>query len=170
MSRRLILTRHAKSAWNDPDLDLDDHDRPLNPRGEKAAAAIGRWLGESGYRPEVALLSTARRVAETWAGIAPRLAVRPDVVWDRTLFHSSPGRMLSALAARPEGCVILIAHNPGMAALAQQLVRDKPARDEFAYFPTCATLILDFEGAWWGDVTPARGRVVDFIVPRDLTD
>ena len=33
--RRLILTRHAKSAWDDPLL--DDHDRPLNRRGMRAA-------------------------------------------------------------------------------------------------------------------------------------
>ncbi|MGR3409824.1 MAG: SixA phosphatase family protein, partial [Paracoccus sp. (in: a-proteobacteria)] len=33
--RRLILTRHAKSAWDDPTL--DDHDRPLNDRGRRSA-------------------------------------------------------------------------------------------------------------------------------------
>lgn len=166
MSLRLILTRHAKSAGDDPAL--DDHDRPLNPRGEKSAAAIGRWLGDNGYSPEVALLSTARRVAETWAGIASRLAAEPKVAWNRALFHSSPAGMLAALAGRSEGCVILIAHNPGMAALAQRLVRDPPARDEFAYFPTCATLIIDFDVQAWGDIR--EGRVVDFVVPRDLTD
>ena len=28
--KRLILTRHAKSSWDDPAL--EDHDRPLNAR------------------------------------------------------------------------------------------------------------------------------------------
>lgn len=168
MSRRLILTRHAKSGWDDPTL--DDHDRPLTSRGEASAAAIGRWLNENDHRPEVALLSTARRVVDTWAGIAPRLDEAPEIVWDKALFHSSPRTMLATLANRAEGCAILIAHNPGMAALAQQLVRDPPTRPEFDYFPTCATLILEFEAASWGDVTPGEGRVVDFIVPRDLTD
>jgi phosphohistidine phosphatase len=31
---RLYLLRHAKSSWND--ATLDDHDRPLAPRGRKA--------------------------------------------------------------------------------------------------------------------------------------
>ena len=168
MSLRLILTRHAKSAWDDPEL--DDHDRPLTARGEKSAAAIGRWLGKNGYQPEVALLSTARRVVETWAGIVPPLDTTPDAVWDRALYHSSPETMLAALAGRSEACVILIAHNPGMATLAQRLVRTTPDRSEFAYFPTCATLILDFQVASWGDVAPRDGHVVDFVVPRDLTD
>ena len=34
---RLILVRHAKSAWDDPDL--DDFDRPLARRGIEAAGA-----------------------------------------------------------------------------------------------------------------------------------
>ncbi|SFH16714.1 phosphohistidine phosphatase [Palleronia marisminoris] len=168
MSRRLILTRHAKSAWDHPDL--DDHDRPLTRRGERSATAIGRWLSENDHRPEVALLSTARRVVETWAGIGPRLCAAPNAVRDRALYHSSPETMLAALVGRPEACVILIAHNPGMATLAQRLVRTTPDRGEFAYFPTCATLILDFEVASWGDVAPREGHVVDFVVPRDLTD
>ena len=37
--RRLILTRHAKSDWARPDL--DDHDRPINGRGKRAARELG---------------------------------------------------------------------------------------------------------------------------------
>ncbi|MFO0986842.1 MAG: hypothetical protein U1F37_05685 [Alphaproteobacteria bacterium] len=39
MSRRILLLRHAKSAWDEPGL--DDFDRPLAPRGRRAAAVIG---------------------------------------------------------------------------------------------------------------------------------
>jgi phosphohistidine phosphatase len=42
MTKRLILTRHAKSAWDDPLM--ADHDRPLNERGKAAAADLGQWL------------------------------------------------------------------------------------------------------------------------------
>ena len=36
--KRLILTRHAKSNWDDPLT--PDHDRPLNERGKAAAAQL----------------------------------------------------------------------------------------------------------------------------------
>jgi phosphohistidine phosphatase len=36
--RDVVLVRHAKSAWDDPSL--DDHDRPLAPRGEKAVVRL----------------------------------------------------------------------------------------------------------------------------------
>ncbi|RUX00203.1 histidine phosphatase family protein, partial [Mesorhizobium sp. M8A.F.Ca.ET.023.01.1.1] len=37
--KQLLLLRHAKSSWDDPDL--DDFDRLLAERGLKAARLIG---------------------------------------------------------------------------------------------------------------------------------
>ena len=39
----LLLLRHAKSRWDE--TGAADHDRGLAPRGERAAARIGRLLG-----------------------------------------------------------------------------------------------------------------------------
>ncbi|MBV8432248.1 MAG: histidine phosphatase family protein, partial [Solirubrobacterales bacterium] len=41
-TKHLYLLRHAKSSWDDPGL--EDHDRPLAPRGRKAAKVIGAYL------------------------------------------------------------------------------------------------------------------------------
>ena len=40
--KTLTLLRHAKSGWNDPVT--RDFDRPLNPKGRRAATMIGRHL------------------------------------------------------------------------------------------------------------------------------
>ena len=42
-SRRLVVVRHAKSAWPD---DVPDEQRPLNPRGRRDAPVAGRWIRE----------------------------------------------------------------------------------------------------------------------------
>jgi phosphohistidine phosphatase len=63
MTLRLILSRHAKSGWDDPDL--SDHDRPLNARGRGDAPKVGAWLRAKGYLPDAALVSSARRTQET---------------------------------------------------------------------------------------------------------
>ena len=47
--KRLILTRHAKSSWDDPLT--PDHDRPLNDRGKAAAADLGQWFASRDYIP-----------------------------------------------------------------------------------------------------------------------
>lgn len=164
MSRRLILTRHAKSGWDDPAL--DDHDRPLNARGRQAAPAVGAWLRRRGYLPQAALLSTARRVAETWEGLG--FGPEVEVTRQAALYLCDPGTMLAHLAGQRAGTVILIAHNPGIGSLAHRLTRDPPARDEFRRFPTCATLVLDFDAADWASVVPRSGHAADFTVPRDL--
>ena len=57
--RRLILTRHAKSAWNNPAL--DDRARPLNSRGRRSALELGEWLHSRGYEPDQVLCSSAVR-------------------------------------------------------------------------------------------------------------
>jgi len=57
MTRRLMLLRHAKSAWPD----LPDHERPLAKRGRRDAPAAGSWLREADLRPDRVLCSTARR-------------------------------------------------------------------------------------------------------------
>ena len=69
MTKRLILTRHAKSSWDDPAM--ADHDRPLNDRGKAAAADLGAWLASRGYIPGEVLCSDAQRTRSTWSGIAP---------------------------------------------------------------------------------------------------
>lgn len=75
MTKTFILIRHAKSDWDDPLL--DDHDRPLNPRGHPSAPRIGKWLSAQGVIPDTVLCSSALRTRETWNGIATHLSTPP---------------------------------------------------------------------------------------------
>ena len=167
MTCRLILTRHAKSDWDD--ILLPDHDRVLNERGQRSASAIGTWMADRGHVPDVACVSTALRAMETWNGIAPQLGADVDLVQDRDLYLSSPDTLLRILSDQTAQTVLIIAHNPGMGSLAQLMAEDPPQNAAFDRFPTCATLVLDFETDDWR-VEPLSGRVVDFVVPRELTD
>lgn len=162
MTRRLILVRHAKSDWTDSGL--SDHDRSLNDRGRRAAPRMGDWLRARGHRPEAALLSTARRVAETWEGLG-FADVTPR--WSKDLYLAPPATILGALKGVEARCVMVVAHNPGMASLAQWIAEEPPQRSEFERFPTCATLVVEFDRNDW-QIEPLTGRVLDFAVPRDL--
>ena len=166
MSLRLILARHAKSSWDDPAL--DDHDRPLNERGQRAAGVIGNWLAQKGYQPDVVLSSTALRAIETWTEIAPYLDGSAGVEFSSALYHASPQAMLAALAPRHESVVMLIGHNPGIAALAAGLIMERPKHAQFGRYPTGATSVIDFELTDWRAVGLNAGRISDFVVPRDI--
>ena len=58
-TRRLILLRHAKSAWPD---DVPDHDRPLAPRGRRDAPAAGGWLRKADYVPDRVLTNLIKNI------------------------------------------------------------------------------------------------------------
>ncbi len=165
MALRLILMRHAKSGWDDPLL--ADHDRPLAPRGIAAAERIGRWLAARGHLPEAALVSSARRTQETWQQMAPALPpCAVEVVAD--LYHAAPATMLRVLRGARGRSVLILGHNPGIAEFARQIVESPPAHRRFADYPTAATLVADFDIDGWDGAGTGTGRVVDFVVPRDL--
>ncbi|MCC5992141.1 MAG: histidine phosphatase family protein [Rhodobacteraceae bacterium] len=167
MTLRLILTRHAKSAWDNP-LD-SDHQRPLNARGQHAAPLIGRWLAQKGYLPGEALVSDAARTRQTWAKLGAELPAPVPARFEPALYHAAPDVMLRVLQGAKAECVIMIGHNPGIAAFADLLLAQRPAHPGFGSYPTCATLVAEFDGlAGWNDLAFGAGRALDFVVPRDL--
>jgi phosphohistidine phosphatase len=164
--RRLILTRHAKSAWDDPAL--DDHDRPLNARGLRAARELGDWLASRGYLPEEVLCSTARRTAETWAAVARApLEVLPKLKLVPELYHASSDAMLQMVQKASADTVMMIGHNPGLGELAAMLAATPPVGSDFRKYPAAATLVMDFHVAGWNESRPGGGAVMDFFLPAD---
>ena len=161
LMRRIYLLRHAKSSWED--VGLADHDRPLAPRGRRAAKAIGRYLQDSSIEPEFVLCSSARRAQETLerTGLAGR--VEPE------LYGASADELLARLRhISPElRSVMLIGHNPGMQQLALLLARPGPEVDELAVkFPTAALATLAISS--WDSLGRGSAELTDFIRPRDL--
>ena len=167
MTLRLILTRHAKSSWDD--LMMDDHDRPLNKRGRAAATAVGQWLAARGYVPVEAIVSSSERTRETWDLAAQAFETHTELTIRPDLYHAEPEALLAALRAARGEVVIMIAHNPGIAYFAQGLVQEPPADARFARYPTAATAVIDFDEDEWGSVAWRSGEVVDYVFARDLT-
>lgn len=162
MVLRLILLRHAKSSWSEPGQ--EDRDRVLNKRGRRSAAAIGKWLFEKSYLPDEILCSTAARTVET----LERLDISGEVVLRDSLYLASSDRMMEELQRARSGTVMMIGHNPGIGDFAERLVVETPPHGRFADYPTCATLIVDFDAESWPEVRFGTGRVQNFITPREL--
>ncbi len=164
--KRLILTRHAKSSWDDPMT--PDHDRPLNERGKAAAADLGQWLASRGYVPQEVLCSDSLRTRKTFSGVAPALPGTPVLELKPALYHAGPDVMMAVLRHAKADCVMMIGHNPGIAEFAHRLVSKTPISTEFRKYPTGATLVVDFAIESWADVGFGQGVTVDFVVPREL--
>lgn len=166
MKPLLILMRHAKSSWDA--AGMRDFERPLAPRGHDAADRMGRWLAETGHAPQAVLCSPARRARETWAHVARHLPAPEVVLDDPRLYLAEPATIWSLLEGVRHPSVLVIGHNPGIGELAGMVAHPPPAHPKFAKYPTCATLIAEFDAADWATATPADGRTLAFAVPRDL--
>lgn len=168
MPLRLILVRHAKSSWGDPSQ--EDHDRPLNARGRDAAPKIGKWLADRGYLPAEVVSSTAQRTLETWDRMAPFLGDGTVMRRDTGLYHASAERMLRALNHCAASPVLMLGHNPGIAEFAVRILGKAPDCPRLARFPTCATLVAEFDADDWTAVGFGTGRMIDFVTPRQIAD
>ena len=118
--KRLILVRHAKTEPRS--ASGEDFDRALTGQGRRDAAALGHALAAAGLIPDVALVSTAVRARETFQAMAAELPdVRPE---SRAELYDAPSEVLKAAADAAQGdTVLLVAHNPGVHALASMLVQ-----------------------------------------------
>ena len=162
---KFILVRHGKSNW---DTNQTDHDRPLAPRGIKAAEKIGRWLVSKEHLPQTVLCSTATRTRQTWEGISKLVPAPTEEVFVSALYGASPGMMLKHLQNAKSGSVMMIGHNPGSAELASIVLRTPPRSLQFFRFPTCATMVCEFPNNECKDINPGEAHLLDFVVPREL--
>lgn len=168
--KTLLLLRHAKSSWDDPEL--DDSERPLAPRGEKMAPKMGRILRREVGWPDLVLCSSATRARQTWERAA---GVSRNGVPTRTmaeLYLATPEQLLATLRQAPDNAkrLLLVGHNPGLAQLAGQLcgAGEADALHRMAEkFPTAALAEIRLNIGRWAEIAPGRGRLARFVTPRD---
>ncbi|MFA7429888.1 MAG: histidine phosphatase family protein [Rhodospirillaceae bacterium] len=170
--KRLHFLRHAKSSWDDPEL--EDIDRPLAERGHRAGAAMAAVLKERGLRVDQVLVSTARRTRQTFDYLCPMLEGVP-VQFESRLYVFSAAHLLDRLRELPDsiGSVLVIGHNPAMQELAVALTdRQDPPTPELATlrdkFPTAGYALLVCGIDRWDDLGPGVARLDTLIRPKDL--
>jgi phosphohistidine phosphatase len=165
--RLVYLLRHAKSSWKSA---LADHERPLAPRGRRAAKAICEHLREQGIEPELVLCSTARRARETLERIEPALGTAAVRI-EPELYGASEDALLDRLRGVPDavGSVMLIGHNPGLQLLALELAQPAAELRELeAKYPTAALVTLAFPGPSWHMLESGTAEFLGLVRPRDL--
>ncbi len=169
--RTLYILRHAKSAWDQPEL--SDHDRVLNGRGRWAAPVMGQYLARQGEQIDLALCSSAARARETWDLVAKELPSPPRVEVDERLYLCGLDNMAMRLRELPDEVrsVIVVAHNPDLQILTVALSRDRgseaTARARHK-FPTAGLAKLELDIEDWADLQPECGTLIYFESPKRL--
>lgn len=166
--RRLVVLRHAKSAWPDG---VADHERPLAPRGRRDAPVAGRMLAAHDCLPDLALCSTAVRARETWELAAAQWGTPPPVRHDPRLYAADVSDLLAVVheVSAGVGTLLLVGHNPGLEDLVLELADDglDDALDEVrTKFPTSAIAVLAWHGTTWQALAPGTALLTGVMVAR----
>jgi len=161
--KTLWLLRHAKSSWSD--ATLDDHERPLNNRGQKAAEAVGKFMNRTKLRPEMVLCSTALRARQTIEIISDLAAFDLEVHYRPSLYLCGRRCLIEHITALAEtlSAVMMVGHNPGFEDLLAYLSGTEN------FMPTAAFAEMKFAADNWQEVKNRRsGNLQWFITPKDL--
>jgi phosphohistidine phosphatase len=168
--KELIIVRHAKSDWGDSSL--DDHDRPLNGRGERTAPQMAQLLAgklrQEGATVDAMITSTALR-AKTTAKIFADALEFPEADLERRQngYLASANEWLRIVAGVDENFqrVALFGHNPGFHFLVNELV----SRDDWIdHMPTCAVVRIALKSDTWGAIGQGDGRLIEYLIPREI--
>jgi len=168
-SRTLWLLRHAKSSWDRPGL--DDRERPLAPRGVRAAALMGAFIETEGIRPDLVVCSSALRTRQTLAAILPTLGPELEVSIEPKVYTFDAEELLQRIRSIPAdiGSAMLVGHNPACQELALMVSAAGARREELERkFPTGAMVEIDLPLATWTDVGVGTGEILRFVTPREL--
>ena len=100
--------RHAQS---DDFEQSSDFERPLSARGQQDAAHMRHWFHAHGYHPQSALVSAAKRTAETYDLLQLKNC---PAFFSKTLYLAPAVTLLTALKKATGSSVLMIGHNFGI--------------------------------------------------------
>ena len=166
--RRLYLLRHAKSSWEL--AGQMDHARGLTDRGRADTALMTNEMQERGIAPDLIICSSARRTAETLAGLDEAVVREAKVKITDDAYQASTADLLELVrAVKPKHeSVMVVGHNPSIHDFAVDLAAGGGDLERMAAkFPTAALAEFDVE-CEWDQLAPESAELVAFTTPKEL--
>jgi phosphohistidine phosphatase len=165
--RRIAVMRHGKAEQ----AGRTDFEREIATRGEHDSADTGAWLAGQGFRPDLALVSAARRTIGTWESVAEGGGFDVEPYLSQVLYGAGPETALDLVRESPDEAtaILVVGHNPTMAYLASLLDDGEGdpavASAMMSGYPTSAVALFEFDGVW-AELSEAGARLVAFHVGR----
>jgi len=161
--KTLFLLRHAKSDW-DAEFGTD-FERPLNKRGQRAAGAMGEFLGHADRLPELILCSSAVRTKKTLQRATKIGGWDCEVEYLDELYTGNPRHVLRVIrqVSKRVDSLMVVGHETAMSETTSLIIGNANVR-----FPTAAVACMELEIRRWKDLEPGLGRLLFLVPPRLL--
>lgn len=159
--KKLLLIRHAKSSWADDES--DDHERPLNARGERDSFTMARYLAEADEGLDVIFTSTATRALDFAHVISEFTDV--TLVPDLSFYTFDEDELLEIIRSLPDeaNCVAIVAHNPAIHRVLNRLTGA-----ELAKVPTASVSCVQCKVEEWREVSDINCELRYLQTPKKL--
>jgi phosphohistidine phosphatase len=146
----LLLLRHAEAE--SARAGLADIDRSLTVRGHAEALDAAECIAAAELRVDAMLVSPAVRTRETATIVAAKLDITEELRVEPALYLGAPDELLPTVrrCAADTQTVLMVGHNPGLSALAQQFMGGSQ-RIELRPAGLCR---IQFEHTSWPQVRP----------------
>ena len=149
--QHLIIMRHAK-AEKDANSG-EDFDRRLTARGREEASTVATALKAYGLKPDFALVSAAARTRETFAQVEAVFGTISALV-SKDLYNAGPDALRRQVEKHEDDgrCLLLVAHNPGVQALAGDYLFEGAAGADITEkvrsgYPTATATVFEIDVA-----------------------
>jgi phosphohistidine phosphatase len=155
--KTLLVLRHAKSSWENPEL--SDFERCLNLRGLKTAPDVGLELKKTKIRVDLILSSPAKRAKQTAILVKETSGILSEIRYEDKIYEASSLCLIQTLSKLENDLetILLVGHNPGI----EDLVRSLTGKSTTFPTATLAKITLPIEN--WFDITNTKG-ILDFVL------
>ena len=164
MSKRIIIYRHAKSSWED--LQIDDYDRPLNNRGFIDAEYMATVIGTKVIQPDYILCSGSLRTRQTIDALRKKNPFI-EIEYDDNLYLASSfaiNFLVSEVANEVE-TLLICSHNPGLT----DFINERTG-NFYEEIPTACIVVMEYEAYLWKEVPQTKGTITYFEFPKMKKD
>jgi phosphohistidine phosphatase len=165
--KTLLILRHAKSSWKDPDV--PDHDRPLNKRGKHDAPRMGKLLKDEDLIPDLIISSTAARAKKTAELVAKACKYKgEEISLNQSLYGAEPADYLKVLQELSDKhkTVLVVGHSPSVEETVDVLTGSVDV-----IMPTCALAHISLPIQNWAELNEQKikGKLLKVWRPKELS-
>ncbi len=158
--KKLYIIRHAKSSWNN--MEIDDFHRGLNKRGRLNAPMMAERLKKRNVIPDIILSSSASRAKKTAKIIADGIGYSKKIKFNDELYDVLPSvlhRKIKSIKNKHTKA-FLIGHNPELNMIAEDFV------DFNQNIVTCGILEIEFDCDSWREICKDNARFISYDYPK----
>ncbi len=160
--KELWIIRHAKSSW--ADLNISDHDRPLNQRGKRDAPFMADFMGTQFESPELFIYSSAKRAKQTAKIFRKTMQLSKNIFKQEPKFYHAPANeILHIIQGTNEDVnrIAIFGHNPGFTYLVNKLT------DANHYnLATCGIAVVRSDVEFWANFGDSLCELIDLFEPK----